>query len=179
MRAMIFLFFLFFTINVYSQTPVLNAEETEIPVVLEGTKKIEGNRDPLMRISISIAILSVLGFGFFIFSKKYLKTSKNKEHANQIKILSQHFLGPKKSLAVIRVAGESILIGVTEQNISLIKQLSLLDEDIPEETPRNFKNVLKNKSHFDNPHNDSQDEFSISGIKDIVQNRLKNMRTIE
>ena len=109
-----------------------NLKETEIPVILEGAKKIEENHSPLMRITISLAVLVILGVGFFVFSKRYLKSSKNSDHANQIKLLTQHHLGPKKSLAVIRVAGESILIGITEQNISMIKQLSLLDEDIPE-----------------------------------------------
>ena len=93
----------------------------------------------------------------------------------KFKVLTQHYLGPKKSLAIIRVAGESILIGVTDQNISLIKSLSLLDDDIPEETPAAFQVAEKSEDVEEAPTEENE-EFHMAGINKIVQGRLKGMR---
>ncbi len=41
-----------------------------------------------------------------------------------IEVLSTHHLGPKKSIAVVRVAGRTMVIGVTNESINLITQLS-------------------------------------------------------
>jgi flagellar protein FliO/FliZ len=96
---------------------------------------------------------------------------------SQVKILTQHYLGPKKSLAIIRVAGESMLIGVTDQNINLIKTLALLDEEIPQDTPKDFSKSL-DKSMNEFSSEDETEEFSFSKIKDFVSGRLKNMKEI-
>ena len=41
-----------------------------------------------------------------------------------IEILANHHLGPKKSIAVVRVAGRTMVVGITEQSINLISQLT-------------------------------------------------------
>ena len=45
-------------------------------------------------------------------------------------------------MAIIRVAGESILIGVTDSHISMIKSLSLIDDEVPSEVPQKFAEVM-------------------------------------
>ncbi len=167
-----------------------NRIESEIPLNLKTTKKNEEASSGILRIVFSIAILTVLGGGAFIFLKKY-SIPRASKHQTQIKVLQQHYLGPKKSLAIVRVAGESILIGVTDQNISLIKSLSLLDDDVPEESPARFNSVMNEvddegkaveEPHLRRPkaHElDRDEEFAISGIKDIVSKRLKGMRSLQ
>ncbi len=161
-----------------------NLKETEIPVNLETAKKASSGEGSLFKILSALGILGLLACAAYFFIKKYtIKTGKTNQ-ATQIKILTQHYLGPKKSLAIVRVAGESILIGITDQNISLIKALSLLDEEIPEETPKSFNNVFnktqKNNSFAAAAANEaSEDDFAISGIKDFVSSKLKNMRSLE
>ncbi len=154
--------------------------ESEIPVNLESSKKAESGESPLMKLVLSVSIVGVLASAAFFLLRKYRYTNP-KSQATQIKVLSQHYLGPKKSLAIVRVAGESVLIGITDQNISMIKSLSLLDEDIPEETPAEFSKVFskKNKVAEISEDPDNRDEFSISGIRDFVSVRLKNMRSFE
>lgn len=71
----------------------------------------------------------------FLAIKKY-KVRDVKAQQFQMKILSQFHLSPRKSLAVVQVAGESILLGVTEHHISMIKSLSLMDEDFDGEVPK-------------------------------------------
>ena len=158
--------------------------ESEIPVNLDSAKKSAPTENPLMKIMMTLSVVGVLGCAAYFFIRKYMKSNVGKSQANQIKILTQHYLGPKKSLAIIRVAGESILIGITDQNISLIKELSLLDEDIPETAPKNFGSVLNQRKVADfiedgDRDEENRDEFSISGIKDFVSSKLKNMRTLE
>ena len=87
----------------------------------------------------------------------------------------------------MRVAGESILIGITEQNINMLKSLSLLDDEVPEEAPSHFSNVMgalgatSSKSSIAEADSDEEDgeDFSFGGIKDIVSKRLKGMRNLE
>jgi flagellar biogenesis protein FliO len=56
---------------------------------------------------------------------RYGKTGK------MIEVVSTHYLGPKKSIAVVKVAGRMLVLGVSQDNISLITQLgatAALDE---------------------------------------------------
>lgn len=157
-----------------------NLKESEIPVQLESGKKASTNENSVIKYILSLGIIGTLGCTAFFMIRKY-KYKNPKSQATQIKVLSQHYLGPKKSLAIVRVAGESILIGVTDQNISMIKSLSLLDEDIPEEIPKDFSTVFSRKSQSEVTPDDAEgkDEFAISGIKDFVSSKLKNMRSLE
>lgn len=158
--------------------------ETEIPVVLESQKKETAASDTKSKLMISLLMIVALIAGGYALVKKIRQQGKTRDLMPQIKILTQHHMGPKKSLAIIRVAGESILIGVTDQNISLIKTLSLLDEDIPEATPQTFaevmpKEIFKTKIPSIKMHSKISDEdFSFVGIKDAVSEKLKDMRNL-
>lgn len=170
--------------------PVVDTrKENEIPLNLDAAKKASGEGSSVFRILFSLALLGLVGTGAFIFLRKYA-VPKAMKNQTQIKVLQQHYLGPKKSLAIIRVAGESILVGITDHNINMIKSLSLLDDEVPEEIPQNFESVIED---FDNDDEapikkqnkravkdlDADEEFAISGIKDIVSKRLKGMRSFQ
>jgi flagellar protein FliO/FliZ len=158
-----------------------DTKETDIPVNLEVAKKTAGPETPILKFILSFGIIGVMGCAAYFLLRKYKFKNNSRDQAMQIKVLTQHYLGPKKSLAIVRVAGESILIGVTDHNISMIKSLSLLDEDIPEETPKEFQSVFNRKTAEPSfvVEAESKDEFSISGIRDIVSGKLKNMRNLE
>jgi flagellar protein FliO/FliZ len=157
-------------LTVVSPSPAAQSQlkETDIPVNLSAQKKAVGAESPWMRMLTGLSIVGILSAGLWLLKKKVRLKTGSKEPAPEIKVLTQHFIGPKKSLAIIRVAGESILIGVTDQNINLIKELSLLDEDIPATVPQSFEKTME-----------ETDEFSMTGIKDFVSTKLKNMRTIQ
>jgi flagellar protein FliO/FliZ len=163
--------------------PTSELKETEIPVNLDSAKKATAGDSTVFKFILSFAILGALGCAAYFLARKY-KFKNPQSQATQIKVLTQHYLGPKKSLAIVRVAGESILIGITDQNISMLKSLSLLDEDIPEEAPKEFHSIFAKKTQPTttaqfSEDSESKDEFSISGIKDIVSGKLKNMRSLE
>lgn len=149
------------------QTTIQNAKENEIPVVLEQNKKSSSSDSPLLRMIFGLAIVGTLSAGALLYIKRNKKIKLAKDAAPEIKVLTQFYMGPKKNLAIVRVAGETILLGITDTNINLIKSLSLLDEDIPSEVPQSFHSVLE------------EDDFSITGIKDFVSTRLKTMRNLQ
>lgn len=154
--------------------------EKDIPLNLEVQKKSAQAESPFFKFMIFFSILGVLLTGLWIFLKKYKTQNISKNH-NEIKILAQHYLGPKKSLAVVRVAGESILVGITDNNINMIKSLALLDDELPEVATNSFSNTLKQTEVKANSQTDSEseaEEFSIKGVKDIVSTKLKNMRSL-
>jgi flagellar protein FliO/FliZ len=118
-RILFFVFILFVGTTSWSET---NLSEDQIPINLEATKPTQTTENPIFRLIASLSIVGILvAGGVLLIKKKGFKKSLLKE--NQIKILTQHYLGPKKSLAIVRVAGESILIGITDQAISHIKTL--------------------------------------------------------
>ncbi|MCB0351283.1 MAG: flagellar biosynthetic protein FliO [Bdellovibrionales bacterium] len=116
-------------------------------------------------------IIALLAGGMLYFSRWYAKHNKVNTETTKIRVLGQHFLGPRKSLAIVRVAGETILIGVTDQNISMLKSLSLIDDEFPESVPNSFAKTLSATE-------EDADDFVISSIKDKVSAKIKNMRNI-
>lgn len=46
------------------------------------------------------------------------------KNAKMIEVVSTHYLGPKKSIAVVRVAGRLLVLGITNDSINLISQIS-------------------------------------------------------
>ncbi len=154
-----------------------NKKESEIPVLAAKAEAVEKKSSSTSRVLLSLGLVLGLLFGFSVFLKKFLRKTPLKKNS-QIKVLTQHYLGPKKSLAIIRVAGESMLIGVTDNNINLIKTLALLDEEIPQDTPRDFSKSLDQSMGLNAAADDEAEEFSISKIKDFVSGRLKNMKEL-
>ncbi len=56
-----------------------------------------------------------------------------------VKVLSTSFLGPKKSISIVDVAGEVLVLGITAENINCLAQLDrteVLDEIKRYETDR-------------------------------------------
>lgn len=170
-------------------------KESEIPVLVGAKKEEKSAENPYFRMIISLVIVVVIGLGTVIFTKKWARKSDKDNKHGKIKVLTQHHLGPKKSLAIVRVAGESILIGITDQNISMLKSLSLLDEDLPNDLPGRFDDVLdeaedevseepavhrsiSSQAKIQAKPAIDDEEFSMGRIKDMVSSKLKEMRTL-
>lgn len=149
------------------------ATEAEIPVLAKIDKKAEKTADPVNRLFISLAIIGIAALGILAFGKFYAKRKSGLSQHHQIKVLTQYALGPKKSLAIIRVAGESILIGVTDHNINMIKSLAMLDEDLPLEVPDHFAPALTEAAKVAD-----KEDFSFGSVKDMVASRLREMRSL-
>ncbi len=166
--------------------------ESQIPV-LTNTKDVKkAGSGGMARLMITLGVLAVaLGAAAFGL-KRWQKREGTKQKNTRIKVLTQHALGPKKSLAIVQVAGESILIGITDQNISMLRTLSLIDDEIPEETPRNFDRALEDYEEADEMARggrgrqsaaiaNEEEDFTISGlneIRDSVSGRIRKMKNL-
>ncbi len=158
-------------------------DESEIPLHIDLTKKTAETTSTSSRLFLTFFILlSIIGVSYYLVRKYKLSNHINKSN-KQIKIISQHYLGPKKSLAIIHVAGESMLIGITDSNISMIKSLSLIDDEVPVEVPKSFATTLDSKNQppagataRETNFEELDEEFSFSGIKDTVSKKIKSMR---
>jgi len=77
---------------------------------------------------IKVFFMLVLVVAIILFSvwllKKVTPQFNRSSNSGMIKILSTFWLGPKKALYLIQVAGKIMLIGVTDQSISLISEFS-------------------------------------------------------
>lgn len=172
--------------------------EDQIPLTINAEKKAaEGGSSATKALMSGLIIAALLGASYYYVRKYKVSNTINKSNM-QIKVLTQHYLGPKKSLAIVRVAGESILIGVTDSNISMIKSLSLLDDEIPADVPESFSDSLSEKSQGAAPAaasasgrsalstragagaaltDELDEEFSFAGVTDTVSKKIKSMRS--
>ncbi len=167
--------------------PVL--KESEVPVQFDSVKEKSNEKGSLGRVLISLGVVfSLLGAAIYGL-KKWSKKREILTGGMKIRVMTQHHLGPKKSIAIIQVAGESILVGITDHNISMLKTLALIDDEIPADQPNKFDDALYNfeeeageiGKHFSQPK-DEVDDFALRGIseiRDVVSKRLKGMRQIE
>lgn len=155
--------------------------EDQIPLKMESLKN-QAAPSQSGKLFLTLFVLLGMAGAAYYFVKKYAFSNKINKSNTQIKMLAQHHLGPKKSLAIIRVAGESILIGVTDQNISMIKSLSLIDDEIPAElAPQNFSQAMTEGETrpLEDLAQEIEDDFSFAGIKTNVSQKLKSMRNFQ
>jgi flagellar protein FliO/FliZ len=154
--------------------------ESEIPVFTDkaAVKKAGGANLEKLVMTLLIAC-AFLGAALFAIKRWAARRGKNIASPTKIQILTQHHLGPKKSLAIIQVAGEAILIGITDQNISMLKTLALIDDEVPGHVPKNFADELDNDSTEARQQlaeeGFEEDNFALKGlneVRDMVTTRL-------
>jgi flagellar protein FliO/FliZ len=110
-------------------------KEDQIKVLTEEKYKKSETNSPWFRL-IGGALFMLVFAGVLIFAvRKYSKRANVGGKKAKIEVLHQHFLGPKKSVVLIQVAGEAILIGVTDNNINMIKSVALIDDEMTAENP--------------------------------------------
>lgn len=187
---------------VTGEAPVAKSE-AEIPVKLDQKIVAKTENASLRDLLLVFAVLAGFGVLAYLAVSKF-KYRNRKAAQFDMKVLAQHHLGPKKSLAVVRVAGESLLIGVTDHHISMIKSLALLDEDEPGAEPADFRAGLESlfsrqqnavssgretqtrdvtgdtaKISFRVDENADGEDFTISKIRDVVSKQIRNMKALE
>lgn len=122
-----------------------SSSESEIPLKAIGAKSAASDSSPWARMGFAMLVLLVSAGGIMIWVKKNKAQASINGRKMEIKLLGQMSLGPKKSIAIVSVAGEALALGVSDQQITLLKNLALLDEDIPTENQanKNFGPVLE------------------------------------
>jgi flagellar protein FliO/FliZ len=136
--------------------------EAEIPVFGKSAKeaRVAPAASSLERLVVTVLVLTVLVAAAAFALKNWSRRRNEFKDRVKMQVISQHFLGPKKSLAVIQVAGEALLIGVTDHNITLLKTLSFIDDEVPELAPKNFADELE--SHGVAPYSGASDKLVVA-----------------
>lgn len=158
--------------------------ESEIPVFIPASDVKKAAGAGLEKLVITLFVVcALLGAALFGLKRWAARRGKNITSPTKIQILTQHHLGPKKSLAIIQVAGEAILIGITDQNISMLKTLALIDDEVPGLVPKNFSDELDREDDASRNQAEQQladegyetDNFAMRGlseVRDMVSTRF-------
>ena len=92
-------------------------------------------------ISMFAVVLGLMFLIFFGFKKYVLKNTAFGGGDKLVSVLGTWFLGPKKNIALVEVAGEVLVLGISQENITLLSNITS-DEKIEE--IRNAGNKGKN-----------------------------------
>jgi flagellar biogenesis protein FliO len=112
---------------------------------LAGGKPLPSPINALGKLAFVIGVFSVLALGFKKFWKdraessissanpvnkglmtsisQFARKGLGKNSKKMIEVISTHHLGPKKSIAVVKVAGRMLVLGITDDAINLITQM--------------------------------------------------------
>lgn len=149
-------------------------DEKEIPLANSTPKAAVTASSSLSRMVVGvIAVCMLLASVYFVGRKLNQKRTGAAFNHDSIKVVSQKYLGPKRQLTLVRVSGEYLLLGVTDHNITLIKQLSVVDDEIPDLVPQDFKTAVKKVENrdrddvMDSQAMEVEDTFSVSSLSDV------------
>jgi flagellar protein FliO/FliZ len=133
--------------------------ESEIPLVTEVKKAEKSESNLVWRMIASLGIVLVVAGCAAYAGKKYRRLKDKGGQRARIEIMHQLHLGPKKSVGLIRVAGEAILIGITDHNINMLKSVALIDDELENIAGKNFNNFL-------------EEDFSIEDVRNALGPRV-------
>lgn len=88
---------------------------SEVPDLMDSSIKM---------FSMLSVVLGLMFFLFFIFKKFVLKNSLFGSDQKMIQVLSTGMLGPKKIVTLVEVAGEVLVLGISNDNISLLSTIT-------------------------------------------------------
>ena len=94
-------------------------------------KSMEMVPSGLKMISMFALVLGLMFLIFFGFKKYVLKNTAFGGGNKLVNVLGTWFLGPKKNIALVEVAGEILVLGMSQDNITLLS--SIIDEEKIEE----------------------------------------------
>jgi flagellar biogenesis protein FliO len=138
---------------------------------------------------------------------RFLKMGMSKygKAGKMIEVVSTHHLGPKKSIAVVRVAGRNLVLGISQESINLITQLGpenasagagateaeLDDIDLealgvrgPSISPRSGASAPAGASAFDSvlsqaaPMEAPAPPLEANGVRARIRSRLEGMKPL-
>jgi len=147
------------------------ADEASTPVLTKIEKNTQDSTSDstLFRMIAGLAVVACMGAGALFYIRRKATIGSLKKDGTEIRLVSQHHLGPRKSIAVVKVAGESVLIGVTDQQITLLKTLTLLDDEND-----SFEDLLDQSALEESEG--ILDQFRPKSLNDFTRRR-SNMRT--
>lgn len=139
---------------VTAQTP-----ESQIPVFLSGKNGEKSSSSTGWRLALSLTVVAAVGGALWFAGRRFNRQKDKGGNKARIEIMHQLHLGPRKSVALMRVSGETFLIGVTDQNINMLKSVTLIDDELEGVISKDFNNFL-------------EDEFSVEDVRTALDSRV-------
>ena len=133
-------------------------KESEIPVFSKSEKVTKSESSLVWRLLASLGFIAAVGGGLIYSGRRWSRQKNKGGEKARIEIMHQLHLGPKKSIALIRVAGEAVLIGCTDQSINFLKSVTLIDDELDGALQKDFNGFL-------------DDEFSIQDMRTALTKR--------
>ncbi len=95
-----------------------------------------------------LLIITILLVGTLLIVKRFSLNGKLKrKNLLDFQLVASFSLMPKKYLAVVKVQNEYLLLGISDNSISLIKELKieqeLIENDYPENQSQGFSEIFK------------------------------------
>lgn len=153
-----------------SELPSRAQSEDQIPLGIEKSKAHSSKAmSPFQKMMFAmVGLLAIVG-SFFLMIRRFSPKLGHASVAKNIEVITQKSIGPKKNLMLIRVAGETILLGVTDHSITPIKTLALLEDELPDYVAPQFSQQLKTTITASkiNDEVESVDGFSVSPLDDV------------
>ena len=102
----------------------------------------------IVKALLPLVVIVGLLYGVLLFIKKYGVSLKgNKAGSVSINVLSSQMIMPKKFISVVKVEDKLLVLGVSENSITLLKELENTDElenpYLPAESKNSFVDLLK------------------------------------
>jgi len=91
-------------------------------------------------------LLGVIFFAYWLMKKLGLKGMGVRSFRNGPQLLSRLMLGNRQSVAVVRYRDKDLVIGVTEERISLLKEFDADESDVEAAEPKSFASLLKRRT---------------------------------
>lgn len=134
--------------------------ENQIPIAMKPVSEtvITTPADTTWRLIASLAFVTVVGGGIFYASRRWRRAPDKGGQSARIEMMHQFHVGPRRSIALIRVAGETMLVGITDHNINMLKSIALIDGEL--------EDVLGKKPDF---NGFLEDEFSIEDVRTALR----------
>jgi len=92
----------------------------------------------IIKLIFPLLIISLMLYGLLVFVKKY-SFKRGGRSLQNIKVLSNQMIMPKKFLSVVRVKDKLLILGISENNISLLKEIEAEEADLITETNPNMQ----------------------------------------
>lgn len=80
-------------------------------------------------ISALVVVLVAIYLSVFLLKKTMGKKFSGNKKLDSLEVIETTYVAPKKTISLVRVGNKSVLVGVTEQNISMLTELTTEETD--------------------------------------------------
>ncbi len=100
----------------------------------------------LARLVLSLTLIVGLIYASIYLLKRFSSGAKRKSARREIEVLERTFIAPKRLIYLVKVRSKTLVLGVTDSNISLLTELSEMPNQKDNSANSCFDPSVKNKT---------------------------------